>query len=781
MPTALVIHGHFYQPPRENPWTEMVEREPSAYPHHDWNERIYLECYRANAYARIFDRNGRVERIVNNYRHLSFNFGPTLLTWLERRHPATYRRIVESGENAIAQGYNHAILPLCSERDRRTQIRWGLADFRYRFGREAESLWLPETACNDDVLGALIDEGLKFVILSPHQAERVRRVGETEWKNVGDGTIDPGVAYRYSHRDGSGRSLAIFFYDGPIAQAIAFEGALVSSTTLLDRLSRAQGGDGRIIHVATDGESYGHHTRHAERCLAYAFEREAERRGFWVTNYSEYLKQYPPQGEVEIKGGEGTAWSCAHGVGRWYRDCGCSAGAREGWNQAWRQPLRQALDLLRDRVAAHFEASGLFQDPWRTRDAYVELILDRSRSSEEFLNRHSGRRLRESEQLRAMSFLELQRNALLMYTSCGWFFADISGLEAVQVLKYAGRVLDLADELDLESPADEFLQILSQAKSNLPEMGNGADVFRRFVEPSRVSTEGIAAHLALSSLVERSEPEGDVAGYYFRRKDYQRQAHGRIALATGRVILDQVATGRQFDGAFSALHFGGVDFYCVLKPFPGIHRFNESARRIWRFFRTAALPTMLRIMREEFGPEEFGLEHVLSEGRQRIAEIVFGDLVMRFSEQYARLYEDNRRIIEMLRTAGFQLPAELRAAAEFTLGKRFEEEMSRANYARAQEIAEEISTHGYRIDRVISGRNLGDTITAAVRKAVGEAIPENVEAASALLRLVRKLGIDADIDRAQEALFESEDGELLRGLAPLLNVSLRAREPARTT
>src|SRR5262245_29856483 len=299
MPTHLVIHGHFYQPPRENPWTGMVEREPSAQPFHDWNERILAECYRPNAWARIVDGFGRVERIVNNYAAINFNFGPTLFNWMVEHAPAAYQRVLEADRlsqarfgghgNAIAQGYNHAILPLCNERDRVTQIRWGLADFHSRFGRMAESLWLPETACNNNVLGSLIDAGLKYVILSPYQVERVRPLGSHDWKSVADGNVDTGRAYQYFHRDGSGRTIAIFFYDGPLSRSIAFEGALHSSQVLLDRIGQNVGEGNRLISVATDGETYGHHTHFGDRTLAYSLEIEARQRGFTLTNYGQFL------------------------------------------------------------------------------------------------------------------------------------------------------------------------------------------------------------------------------------------------------------------------------------------------------------------------------------------------------------------------------------------------------------------------------------------------------------------------------------------------------------
>lgn len=496
MTKALVVHAHFYQPPRENPWTGEVGREPGAQPFHDWNARIHFECYRPNAFARIVDSRGRVTRIVNNYANISFNFGPTLLSWLEREQPATYRRIVYADResvrargghgNAIAQSFHHSILPLCNERDRRTEVRWGVTDFRRRFGREPEALWLPETACNEDVLETLIEEGLRFVILSPYQAARVRAAGSEGWLDASGGRVNPSITYKYLHRDGSGRSIALFFYDGLVSRAIAFEGLLASSHMLIYRLQHGAAG-GPLVNVATDGESYGHHYKFGDRCLAYALEEVAPAHGLRVTNYGEFLEENPPSCEVEIASGpegEGTAWSCAHGVGRWSRDCGCHAGAPEGWNQKWREPLRAALNYLRDDAARKFEEAGrrLFRDPWEARDAYSEVFPVGGASRDSFFDRHSARALSGAERVRALKLLEMQRGSLAMYTSCGWFFDDISGIEGVQVLRQAGHVVSLMTELGLEPPLGGFLEILSEAKSNLGAKGSGADIYLRAVD-----------------------------------------------------------------------------------------------------------------------------------------------------------------------------------------------------------------------------------------------------------------------------------------------------------
>ncbi len=504
--TVLIIHGHFYQPPRENPWTGTIDPEQSAHPFHDWNERIHAECYQPNSSARILDATG-AERLFNNYAYISFDFGPTLLSWLAQNQTETYARILAADAesirrnnghgNAIAQAYNHTILPLANERDRRTQVRWGLADFRYRFRREPEAMWLPETAANDEVLGLLIDEGMRFVILAPQQARRVRSSTgipgnhENSWQSVTEGTIDTSVAYRYFHSDGSGRSIAVFFYDREVARAIAFERALASSASLVNLFAQRRAETADMINVATDGESYGHHHKFGELCLAYALAVDAPARGFTITNYGDYLDHHAPRMAVEINNGsqdEGSSWSCTHGVSRWIRDCGCYTGGEPGWNQAWREPLRKALDILRDEAVAAFAGTRgeLFVDPWAARDESIILILDERKSHEEFLRAHAPRDLTREEERRALLFLELQRNALLMYTSCGWFFSDLAGIEPIQILKYAGRVIELMDQLGLPSPRRQFLEMLGEAKSNQRELGNGADIYRQLMERSRV-------------------------------------------------------------------------------------------------------------------------------------------------------------------------------------------------------------------------------------------------------------------------------------------------------
>ncbi len=795
---ALIFHGHFYQPPRENPWTERIEKEPAAAPFHDWNERIHAECYRANAFARILDRFERVSTIVNNYSLISFNIGPTLLSWLCAAKPLTARRILEADQksvlrcgghgNAIAQAYSHPILPLVNERDARTQIHWGLREFEFRFGRKSEGLWLPETACNARILGYLIDAGVKFTILAPEQASRIRRFGETEWTPVSPGSLDSSKPYRFFHPDGSDRFLDIFFYDATVARAIAFEGALHSSQGLLDRSERALKGSARLVHAATDGESYGHHSKFGDRCLAFALSSEAPRRGFAVTNYGEFLEAFPPEEEVEVEEGpegEGTSWSCAHGVGRWRRDCGCQTGGREGWTQAWRAPLREALLFLRDQAAAVFEDLGgsLFRDPWAARNAYIERILSPERPAAPFLESLTPRTLGASDRVRALSLLETQRFSLLMFTSCGWFFNDLAGIETVQVLKYAGRLLDELAELGVRPAEKEFLERLSEALSNQPGRGTGADIYRAAVLPSRVLPGHVASSVSLTRLVDMSEERGKAAGYRFEIRDVTDRRSGRFHIVTARVLLHAVMTERPFDFAAAAIHLGGADFYCYLRAFTGEREFERAVRKLDAEFLSASMPSIFGFLHEEFGPDAHGLEHIPSETRTVLFDMVFSDLMESLARQYIRIYEDNRRVIEMLFRGGFEMPALLRLAAEFALGWRFEKavleqaaSLDPQAYRHARVILDEADRYGFHISREKVKARFERMLGESVKKALTKPSRENEEQALSTLELARTLGVPVDVSEVQEALFEravtSEMSFGLRQLASGLGFSM---------
>jgi len=496
MERYICVHGHFYQPPRENPWLELVEQQESAAPYHDWNERIAAECYAPNTACPIVDSSQRVIQKVNNYSRISFNFGPTLLSWLERHRSDVYRAIVEGDRSsqarfsghgsALAQVYNHMIMPLANRQDKQTQVVWGVKDFQKRFERPPEGMWLPETAVDLETLETLAALGIKFTILAPRQARRVKEIGTEEWRDVSGGRVDPTMAYLCCLP--SGRSINLFFYDGLISVDIAFGDLLnngeIFARKLLDGFSDQRDWS-QMVHVATDGETYGHYRRHGDMALAhclYAIESNGPAR---LTNYGEYLSRHPPSRVVEVV--ENSSWSCAHGVERWRDNCGCSTGAHPGWNQGWRKPLRQAMDWLGERVAAIYDerAPTYLRHPWEARNDYIEVMLDRSPDGVgKFMQAHARGKLAREELGRLFKLLEMERLSMLTFTSCGWFFDDISGIEAVQVMRYAAKTMDLAEEVSGIRLEPEYVRMLQEAPGNVHE--NGAKTYELLVKPSRM-------------------------------------------------------------------------------------------------------------------------------------------------------------------------------------------------------------------------------------------------------------------------------------------------------
>ncbi len=767
---ALVVHGHFYQPPRENPWTEEVSIEPSAAPFHDWNARITAESYRPNGWARVLDERGRVAQIVDNYEHFSFNVGPTLLSWLQAHAPDVYDRMIAAdaiGGGAIAQAYNHAILPLCDERDARTQIRWGLADFAHRFGRGATGLWLPETAANDDVLALLVEEGVRFTILAPGQAVAVRALDGDEWADVSDGAIVGGRPYRWHHPDGE-RSLDVVFYDGGISHDLAFGLTGLSSEELLRRV-RDAAGDGSPVCIATDGETFGHHHKFAERALAYAFAHEAAPAGVRITNANRLVLDEPATHEVRIRE---SAWSCAHGVGRWKEDCGCSTGGEPGWNQAWRAPLRAALDVLRDHGKEVFERRGseVFDDPWAARDAYVDVLLGKA-TVDDVLARHRTRVLDTDAEVLARTLLEAQRQALLMYTSCGWFFNDLAGIETVQVLRYAARAIDLLAEIgEAGDVGDRFFARLAEARSNVDEEGDGVAIWHRHVEPSQASTPIASSRTSpLVSLLQHGELPTELAGFDVDAHPHQDAERGGLRGVAGAVVLRHRRTGRRTNHVYAAVHLGGLEVFGATRPVdperdPG--SFAELADAVDRGERAT---TLLRLIAERFGPDEFVLDSALPDAAEQIVAGAAAALADRFAGTYEQLYGDNRPLLSALVGAGFPLPPELRAPAELALARRFEAAVADGRHDAAADIAEEARRAGFTMVTPRALSTIARTLAAAVTAAVAEPDEDTVGGALDVLRLARALDLQLDLDRAQEAVYDAraDGGPAAGGLAPL--------------
>jgi alpha-amylase/alpha-mannosidase (GH57 family) len=751
MDRAFVVHGHFYQPPRENPWTEVVAREPSAAPAHDWNERITDECYRPNGWARIVDDRGRVVAIVDDYAHLSFNVGPTLLSWLEAHHPDVLARMVDGdrlGGGAIAQAYNHMILPLADERDVRTQVRWGLADFRHRFGREAQGIWLPETAVNDDVLRVLAEEGVGFTILAPNQAVAVRPLDADAWHDVADGSIDGSHAYRWVDPHDEAKTVDLVFYDGGLSHDLAFSLSSMSAEALVARADREG-----LTMAATDGETFGHHHTFAERTLAYALPVVAAREGVQVTNVAAFLADHPPAWQVRVRE---SAWSCAHGVGRWKEDCGCSTGAHPGADQRWRAPLRQALDLLRDAGVEVFERRGkaVLGDPWAARDAYVDVVLG-GRTVESFAEEHVTGDLVE-----ALTLLEQQRHALLMYTSCAWFFWDLAGLETVQCLRYAARAVDLLAELGEEPPTAAFLAVLAEARSNRPGEGTGADVWRTHVEPARVDPARAAAHVALAGLLAR-RPEGEVVAWEIVEDHHRADQRGALRTDAGTVTLRHKRTRRVTRHTYAVMLIGALEVLGAVRPADDDRDAADLAGLFDGLDRGDRLSVLLRYVGERFGPDEFGLDRALPDAADQIVAGAAANVEKRFASTFERLYAFNREEILSLARAGLPLPPAVRLPAEAALARRLEAEISAQQgswdphaYEAALATVKEAHLLGLTIDAPRARTAIEQTLAAAVRRAVG-AEPDGVDAALAVRELASALDVGVDLARTQELVYDA--------------------------
>lgn len=600
-PIALVVHGHFYQPPRENPWTDDVPREPTAAPFHDWNARIHAECYRANAYERIYGPKERISSIVNNYAAMSFDIGPTLARWLERHDGQVMRRIRDadldqrarlSAGGAMAQVWGHAIAPLLNARDLRTQILWGQLDFQNRFGGPAEGMWLPETAATAGTLAALIDAGIAYTIVAPEQIEAVREPGG-EWLPVTTETVDTGRAYRFPHPDGSGRSIALGVFDGPLSRDLAFGAATRDAASFVEAMrrsaERSKATGKRLVLAASDGELYGHHKKFADLTLAYAVTVLAPAEHIEVTNLGAYLAGSPPTWEARLRpgpNGEGTAWSCSHGLGRWLRDCGCRMSDVKGSSQAWRGPLRAALDLLRDRAAVFFSDAGgdLFDDPWQARDAYGA-VADQSPEQRKAFLRDLGRpslqRDRGGDATRALLLMEMQRSLLLMYASCAWFYDDIAGPEAAIALRRAAHAMDLWRDLGGKPPEAAVSATLAEGRSNQPKLGTGADAFAR-AQRDRVSPAQAVARAAFTCMASSSAGQGGPAGFEVKL-DCPVGQTGRRSVV-GKASVQARRTGQTVALDFHASHDGLAEFACRVDGKQlGLDDLDEEAAQTLRF------------------------------------------------------------------------------------------------------------------------------------------------------------------------------------------------------
>ena len=793
MTSALVVHGHFYQPPRENPWLDAVEVQDSAAPYHDWNERVTAECYAPNTAARRVGERNRVLDIVNNFEKISFNAGPTLLAWLHRHRPDVYTKIIAADRasvtargghgNAIAQVYNHMIMPLAIRRDKVTQLRWGLEDFRVRFGREPEGCWLPETAVDNETLEVLAEAGLRFTILAPHQAWRVRPLGAEAWEEVND-HVDTSRAYLW--RGPRGLGLALFFYHAPISRGIAFENLLERSEHLVAWLYAALADTPdrpQLVHCATDGESYGHHRRFGEMALAAAMHQIEAEGTVALTNYGAFLAAHPPTDEVELH--ERTSWSCAHGVERWRADCGCRT--RSDWHQRWRAPLREALDWLRDQIDPFFEAraSAFLKDPWAARDAYIAVILDPSPERlDAFFGAHQRAPLDPAARAETRRLLEMQRHRLLMYTSCGWFFDEISALEPVQILRYAAIALQYLGDLGGGRLEPEFVRRLEAAPSNIPALRDGGEVYRQLIRPTAVDLRRVIAHYAITGLVDEHPVDARIYAYRVTRLDESRQASDGTTLRIAHVRVSAEATGETREMMYALVHYGGHDFSCGIRAWEDQATYDAMKADLLRRYGELSVADMVRGMDEYFPGEPLTLAHLFLEERRRVLDSVIRAALDKPEETYRHIWEENRKLVHYLLQVDVPVPEALRLVGRHVLEQQASDELERmAELAAIPERVFEIAAEAKALDLTLDLTRPRVAARRAVERAlnaVAEAptVP-HVAAATALIEGANRLGLHYGHWAAQNRFFElwgahPEARTTLRPLAAALGFELPA-------
>lgn len=765
----ITLHGHFYQPPRENAWLEEIEIQESAWPWHDWNERITEESYSPNSVSRILNDEMKIIDITNNYGKMSFNFGPTLLTWLEQHQPKVYDSILEADKlslkrfnghgSAMAQVYNHIIMPLANRRDKETQVIWGLRDFERRFGRQAEGMWLAETAVDTETLEVLAENGIKFTLLAPNQAKRFRKIGEETWT---DG-VDSRRAYLCNLP--SGKSIHLFFYDGKRSQEVAFGGILKDGRRFAESLvsgfdETVSEGDPQLVHIATDGESYGHHHRHGDMALAYCMHYLETQELAQLTNYSEYLSLEPTTHEVEIH--ENSAWSCAHGVERWRSDCGCNTGGEAHWHQQWRAPLRESLNWLRDRLADIYELemARYHPDPWALRNEYVKVPLKRSIDrAKAFLRAYLPDGLTANDENRIMALLEIQRQSLYMFTSCGWFFNEISGIEPVQILQYANRGIQLAEVYFGEKLEEHFLKRLAKAESNLAEYKNGRDIYETLVAPARQTLTQVGMHYAVRSIFTDDPEKLEVLNYICKSEEFERYNAGNQRLVMGRTKVQSKITLSEAKFSFVILYLGHHNVIGHTFEDLSPEEFRFFVGRVKKAFDHSNISGVIDLMRDFQRQESFSFFDMFKDEQIQLLEDILSQQLSQAHSSYKKINNRNYNLMNVMRASRLQVPKALRKNLEMVLANDLRELFSdsdrrvstRKLKSRVQELDKwDIQLETEEFDFLCAHRlkRLAESLT--VRKNRAEAV-QNMQT---VLEIIRKLGIDPELNEVQNIVFQ---------------------------
>ncbi|MEL6636845.1 MAG: DUF3536 domain-containing protein [Bacteroidota bacterium] len=763
----ICIHGHFYQPPRENAWLETVELQDSARPFHDWNERINFECYAPNTAARILDDEGTIRKIVNNYARISFNFGPTLLSWLASEDPSTYAAIQRADQlsqerysghgSALAQVYNHLIMPLANRRDKLTQTRWGIRDFESRFGRRPEGIWLAETAVDTETLEILADEGIVYTILAPRQARAFRRMGDTSWQDLPhDNSVDPRRPYHYALP--SGQSIVLFFYDGQVAQEVAFKGLLNNGKAFAKRLIDCfdHNDTPQLAHIATDGESYGHHHRHGEMALADCLNYIEENGLATVTNYAEYLERFPPEYEIQIH--EESSWSCVHGVERWRSNCGCNTGGNGGWTQAWREPLRQILDWLRDELIPIYEreAGRLLKDPWAARDDYIEVILDRGeKSALNFLERHARKTLSYEDQILVLRIMEMQRNAQLMFTSCGWFFDEISGIETDQILQYALRAIAYAQQVSGAELHEAFIDRLRAAPSNA--YAHGAVSYEKNVIPSQLDLERAGMHYAAASLFSQNPKQLSLFNYLATSEQFEKLEAGQQKLVFGRSTIKSSITWSEKKFTFAVLYLGQQNIIGNISIGMDRQRYEEMCERLSTTFRSTDLGQVISQMQAYFGPKRYTIWHLFRDEKRKIL-LEITEQNLRLAEyNFEKIYNDNYQLMTGMLQSEIPVPKTYLEATRHVINRKlhqfFEEE--HLNIRQLRHWARELRKWQVELeDEAAFQLAAGERIFYEIRLLAGAEVPlDHLNTLNSILEILQELRVRPEIWKSQNLYF----------------------------
>ncbi|HHM21381.1 MAG TPA: DUF3536 domain-containing protein [Bacteroidetes bacterium] len=768
MPTNkyVCIHGHFYQPPRENAWLETVELQEGAAPFHDWNEKINFECYAPNAVARILDRQNKIKKIVNNYSWISFNFGPTLLSWMEESDPVTYQKILEADResverfgghgNALAQVYSHLIMPLANARDKETQVRWGIADFEKRFKRKPEGMWLAETAVDTNTLEVLAQHGILFTILAPRQAKAFRKTGQEEWIPLSE-SVDPRRAYRCNLP--SGRSIALFFYDGNVSKDVAFQKLLDSGERFASRITGTLDDNDdtpQLAHIATDGESYGHHHRYGEMALAWALD-YISGQGYQLTNYGAFLEKHPPEYEVQIH--ENSSWSCVHGVERWRSDCGCHTGGEPHWNQAWRQPLRETLDWLRDQLVPFFEEKGrpLVNDVWEVRNQYISVVLNRRKSNiQAFLKKHARHNLNNEETTTLLRLLEMQRHAILMYTSCAWFFTEISGIETDQVLQYALRAIQYARYLGGPDLEKEFEKRLAKVPGNVYE--NGAVSYRKNVVPSQSDMNKVGMRFAASSLFKDYADSARFLHYQVDKEVFDRRTAGVRRLAIGRISVRSRLTFSNKHFSFVVLYLDQHNMIGAISLDKSREEFDSEHQKIVEAFNSSDLGAIIHLV-HAFGTKHFSFKDLAKDEKRRILQMVVNRNLPPVEAVIRDYYNDNYQLMVALEESNVPVLEGWKNIVQFVVNRELTHffENGKMSRSKLQELANELSYWNIQLmDPEGLSLAAGKRIFSELKKTNTTA--DHIRALCQVIETLNGMGLKPELWKVQNLYYEMSKG-----------------------